>query len=250
MFQLNQPRARQVSTGIGGDVDAVLFGGGLHEEICEVFGPPGVGKTQVGLTIAAHCAANQRVVYATTQNPLQLALRVHDILVARGHGPHDIEAVLERLHLIAIPDFAALARLLCDEKARPVQGPPSLLVVDTVSAILAPCVSVQGFAQRWRLAWTWRTLRQMARESIARVLLFSHTVAGQAHLNGGAKSVASLGPLWSTAASTRIELSRPSEDPGEGSYVLMTLRKSADGHGASRRVVLGRAGVEADSMES
>merc|ERR1712154_550649 len=77
-----------------------------------------------------------------------------------------------------------------------------------MSALLAPSIASQGWRHRWRLMWTWRALRRLAVESGIRVLLLSNTVGGRT-VNGGlqARSQLALGQLWTTAVSTRLELS-------------------------------------------
>eukprot|EP00435_Cladocopium_sp_Y103_P019740 s884_g4.t2 len=78
-------------------------------EICEVYGGPGAGKTQLGLTVAACAAAAHPVLFVTAKDhPSALAERLHTILLARKMN----ETALDRLRIYQAMDFADFAKII------------------------------------------------------------------------------------------------------------------------------------------
>jgi len=216
-----------LTSGLGPAVDIRLLGGGLWPgEVVEVFGPAGSGKTQLGLTVAAHTAGRgHKVLFVTNKDlPASLAQRLHRICASRSKEPVEAEAVLSRIRVAMARDFPDLAQaILAFRDFAGSESTPAMLVIDGLTGILAPFTSAQSWAHRWRLAWSWRILRQLA--TSARVLLLSHT-AGAASTGAeleplGAKAQLALGQIWAGAASVRLELA-----PLEVSRVALALRKS------------------------
>lgn len=193
-------------SGLGGLVDRDLLGGGLHAgELVEVYGAPGAGKTQMGLSVLADCiGSGHRAMYITTADaPAALAVRLHDILVSRAtwqpSTPSSPHLALANGRLAAAPDLAALGHALAalraaaPEKAggqaQDHQGaqPVRLLIVDGFSDLLAPfagpgsanssrplAMRRRAAGHRWRLTWATLVLRQLAVEAGVSVLLLSH----------------------------------------------------------------------------
>mmetsp|Transcript_114816 Transcript_114816/g.366235 ORF Transcript_114816/g.366235 Transcript_114816/m.366235 type:complete len:362 (+) Transcript_114816:51-1136(+) len=283
-----------LATGLGGEVDERLLGGGLQAgQICEVFGPAGVGKTQLGLSVAAHsAAAGCPVMYVSAKDPpATLAVRIHDILVANGaHAPSD---ALRNIRLVLALDFPDFARALvqCEASATrkgpdgggapgpdakdsgtapaptstppadapaaaegaTARGPPRLLVVDALSTLLSPFTLSNRYGHRWRLGWTWRALRRLARTAGFRVLLLSSTAGNPNQSSTGLAAVgahSALGSLWATAASVRLELASADRDAPEclpGRRLRLTVRRSGRGPtGANAHLLLDQAGLRAE----
>mmetsp|Transcript_25853 Transcript_25853/g.73053 ORF Transcript_25853/g.73053 Transcript_25853/m.73053 type:complete len:330 (-) Transcript_25853:120-1109(-) len=256
-----------LSTGLGAEIDRDLLGGGLWAgEVDEVFGPPGVGKTQLGLSIAAHAASSGcSVMYVTAKDPpIDLASRIHEIIQCLQSQPglaaerqRDTAAILGAIRFVSTPDFPSFARAVTTYGRGWGAGgdgcgglPRTAFVFDGLSTLFSQYTAAQSSGYRWRLAWAWRSLRQLAVGSGSPVLLLSHTVgATQASGGGGgprggrpAGSQPALGQLWATAASTRLELS--AADPGR--ELRLTVRKSARGPvGPSAPLLLGSSGVHA-----
>lgn len=172
-------------------------------EICEVYGGPGAGKTQLGLTVAA-CAAGAAhpVLFVTAKDhPSALAERLHTILLGRKMN----EAALDRLRIYQAMDFADFAKIILSfgDTLKSQQNSKPLVVVDGLTSLLSPFTSASSWAHRWRLTWAWRALRQLAMPRGATmcgscVLILSHTV------NEGTLA---LGQQWNPAATRRLELS-------------------------------------------
>ena len=172
-------------------------------ELCEVYGGPATGKTQLGLTVAACAAQDSRPVLFVTvkDHPVTLAERLQTIAISRKM---DL-AAFEQLHIYQATDFADFARIILrfGETFSQKTSQP-LVVVDGLSSLLSPFTSATSWAHRWRLAWAWRSLRQLAipRGRLASgsyVLILSHTVN---------ENTLALGQQWLQAATRRLELSQ------------------------------------------
>ncbi|CAK0804434.1 unnamed protein product, partial [Prorocentrum cordatum] len=245
------------------EVDAGMLGGGLWTgEVVEVFGPSGAGKTQLGLTVAAHfCASGLPVLFATAMDaPSALARRLRQLLCARFAGPPGVaertsrspelgpalDAALAHARVASVPDFAAFARLAtaCAAPGGKDAPPPRLLVVDGLAELLAPFATAQGFSHRWRLGWSARALRRLASEAGVRVLLLAH--APSPRLGAGAAGAGPLGQgAWASAASCRLELRADDERGEHGGHALVLRKSTRAAAGCSVPLVLGAAGVRA-----
>ncbi|CAJ1450769.1 unnamed protein product [Effrenium voratum] len=178
--------------------EVVSSGLELRCEVCEIFGAVGVGKTQLALTLAASLAPSRRVLFVAVKDaPAALAQRLQ--CMAQDIGS------LARVQLCRAGDFTDFARIILGfgESLQP-KEPAPLVLLDGLSLLLAPFTSANGWAHRWRLAWSWRQLRQLALpgpgSSGCCVVLFSHLSGGP----GG--QVPALGALWSQGAARRLEL--------------------------------------------
>jgi len=270
-----------LSSGLGRSVDETLLAGGIRSgELLEVFGAAGVGKTQLALTIAQHLATcGNRVTYATSKDTsLDLTCRLADIFLERnGHTEEGLEKTLNNIDFAEVSDFSGLSRLLQDlqnghdhEEEEPpgaVAVPvteatttgtavgndhtsagstatrPKLLVVDMVSALLAPFASSSSTYQRWRLCWCWMTLRKLAQQANFSVLMLSHTVGSYAanaipgqQTSGPPQALAT---AWQPAAAVRLELHRESGPDGANSTASMLDRRLRLTLRMSRRKAVG-----------
>lgn len=239
-------------TGLGAAVDGTVFGGGLRAgEVIEVYGPAGSGKTQLGLTVTAHTAgAGGNVLFVTTKDrPADLASRLRGMLAARdGPSNERLEAALRATQIVCAPDFPAFVRVVA---AAGQEGSPQLLVLDGLSGLLAPFVTANGWAHRWRLGWSCRALRRLSACCGMRVLLLSHTAGVPRNGRGPwasdkGRSQPALGQLWAACTMTRLELEAAEEHAprDEGRALALTLRHSVrEPSGAAVALVLDSAGV-------
>jgi len=243
-----------LSLGIGRQADALLSGGLQAGDVTEVFGPPGVGKTQLGLCVAVHAASQgHRVTYITAKDaPIDLAHRL--LIIAQGQG-RPLKAALANIRLVFAPDFSEFARIAAAQgQTRDKDETINLadvFIIDGLSMLLAPFVSAQSVGAKWRLSWTWRVLRYMATRADTCILLLSTTVASS--FNGGrvktdraARTGLALGQMWSTAASTRLQLEDIDTGGSDAAQrgLRFTLQKNVRGPtGEAVQLVLNEAGV-------
>jgi len=263
--QLLSRQGAAAPSGLGDAADHLLHGGFRAGEVVEVFGPAGVGKTQLALSVAAHAASSgSRVIYATAKDsPFDLACRLKEILAARGVAQgSEAQAALRNVRLASMGDFADLARILAEVEALPDSlgpGRPPLLILDLATLVLAPFTAAVGSGHRWRFAWLWRQLRQLSNELSVHILLLSHTVGGVGANSG--RSQLALGPMWASASTMRLELVLLGAHGGPGAagaagdktgrpyaaaqHLALILRKGRrrSAEGSTATVVLCAAGV-------
>lgn len=117
--------------------------------ITEVVGPPGSGRTQISLTLAADAAVhNFPVYYLTSGNSavLPLAKRLHVVCQDRADKTsnvpiNDLSSVLDNVQFIAVPDAHHLLVILDKIEPRIKQaflsrGKKSVIVIDSASGCL------------------------------------------------------------------------------------------------------------------
>mmetsp|Transcript_123323 Transcript_123323/g.343970 ORF Transcript_123323/g.343970 Transcript_123323/m.343970 type:complete len:317 (+) Transcript_123323:52-1002(+) len=239
-------------TGLGAPVDALLGGGLRPGQILEVFGPAGVGKTQLALTLAVHAATlGAPVILASAKDCVaSLARRLRDISAS--------DAPLSRIRLFATSDFRSLASLLSVLIAENSQATGAsdsgvgslapLLVVDMATVALAPFTSAGGPGSRWRVPWVWRAMRQLCACGF-RVLLLSHTV-GAARSAGSASTQLALGAAWAAWATLRMELLLEGGRPGEAGQrlALIARRGRHCPEGSRAPLLLNATGVRPETM--
>lgn len=238
--------SRALSTGLGDEVDIDLLCGGLRVgEVLEIYGPAAVGKTQLGLSICAHIiGVGGSVLYVTSKDrPLDLASRLCGIIQARIGTP-EVPDALRQARVVSALDFSAFAKVITAfEMADRADLVDQVLIIDSLSGLLAPFASASGWGHRWRLAWSFRSLQRLSTDLGVRVVLLSHTVGAarcrtSSPLEG--KAQLALGQLWTSCAATRLELM---QDAGER-HLVLAVRKSPRGRaGAACHLVLDDAGV-------
>jgi len=117
--------------------DAILGGGLRAGEICEVFGGPGTGKTQLCLSAVALCAlSGGKVVYVDTAGDLCLQ-RLLQVAEARATSKEKGEEALERVMVAKAWD--SIQMLATIEQIGEVQ--PDLVVLDNLSIPFMPMVT-------------------------------------------------------------------------------------------------------------
>ncbi|KAL2257047.1 hypothetical protein VTK26DRAFT_733 [Humicola hyalothermophila] len=122
-----------LSHGLGG----ADHGGIQKGHVTEVWGPPGVGKTAFGIQLAANCLAkSRRVVWVDGFHRLPIErLRAITRAEAGGEGEGDVRRFDGFTHY-ACPSLAHLIALLCRPTASCIQEGTSLVVVDSLSALI------------------------------------------------------------------------------------------------------------------
>lgn len=135
LFQL-APHPPTLSTGCKA-FDAILGGGLRAGEICQVFGAPGTGKTQLCLSAVALCAlSGGKVAYLDTVGDLCLK-RLLQVVEARGCPSEKAEEVLERVMVAKTLDPTQILATI--EQVSDLQ--PDLVVLDNLSIPFMPMVT-------------------------------------------------------------------------------------------------------------
>jgi len=117
--------------------DAILGGGLRSGEICEVFGGPSTGKTQLCLSAVALCAlSGGKVVYIDTAGDLCLQ-RLSQVVEARGCSREKAEEALERVLVAKAWDPTQMLATI--EQLGEVRA--DLVVLDNLSIPFMPMVT-------------------------------------------------------------------------------------------------------------
>jgi len=122
--------------------DAILGGGLRSGEICEVFGGPSTGKTQLCHSAVALCSlSGGKVVYIDSAGDLCLK-RLFQVAEARGCSGEKAEEALERVLVAkALDPIQMLATI---EQLGEIQ--PDLVVLDNLSVPFMPMVTSNNLA--------------------------------------------------------------------------------------------------------
>jgi len=181
--------------------DAILGGGLRAGEICEVFGAPSTGKTQLCLSAVALCAlSGGKVVYVDTAGDLCLQ-RLLQVAEARGCSKEKAEEALERVMVAKAWD--PIQMLATVEQIGEVQ--PDLVVLDNLSIPFMPMVTNNSlpaaFAAGSRVV---QALRKIStRNPPPAILATSNLRAGR-----DLEPAPALGGVFRGLADTRVLLTR------------------------------------------
>jgi len=181
--------------------DAVLGGGLRAGEICEVFGAPTTGKTQLCLSTVALCAlSGGKVVYVDTAGDLCLQ-RLLQVAEARGSSKERAEEALERVMVAKAWD--PIQMLATVDQIGEVQ--PDLVVLDNLSIPFMPMVTNNSlpaaFAAGSRVV---QALRKIStRNPPPAILATSNLRAGR-----DLEPAPALGGVFRGLADTRVLLTR------------------------------------------
>jgi len=182
--------------------DAILGGGLRSGEICEVFGGPSTGKTQLCLSAAALCAlSGGKVVYVDTAGDLCLQ-RLFQVVEARECSGKKAEEALERVMVAKAWD--PIQMLATVEQLIEIQ--PDLVVLDNLSIPFMPMVTNKSlpaaFAAGSRLVQALRKISTAANPPPA-MLTTSNLRAGR-----DLEPAPALGGVFRGLADTRVLLTR------------------------------------------
>ncbi|KAK3374442.1 P-loop containing nucleoside triphosphate hydrolase protein [Lasiosphaeria ovina] len=139
--EFQDKKRNSVSTGLA-TLDALLVSGlddggsgGIQKgHVTEIWGPPGVGKTALGIQLAANCLRGGRGVVWVDGFHLVSSERLRAVVGAAGD-----EGAVDRLDAFthyACPSLPHLIALLCRPTASCVPQTASLVVVDSLSALV------------------------------------------------------------------------------------------------------------------
>ncbi|GBG33806.1 DNA repair protein RAD51-like 4 [Hondaea fermentalgiana] len=213
---------QQVSTG-DNDLDRLLGGGLWTQEITELCGPTGSGKTQFALraaSLVATSARGGRVRFIDASNAFHASRfsQLCDQHLAAHKSANDLRAkALQRVRVIQAFDAQALNVALAsisraeedgdDENSeRASLGPLRLLVLDSISAIFSPILggkhSTAAHAALMRVALS---LRSISKRYGLAVLVTNSTVHDFSSPVEG-KLKPALGLSWASAPDSRILL--------------------------------------------
>lgn len=239
--------------------------GAREGDVVELVGPPGCGKTQHALTLAATVAASGKGVVMIDTSAAISVDRIVQILAAFGLPIADIESTLNRILIIpagtATRCEQVLAALINDKltvlamsnkiaenitsQAMTVVRDVGLVVLDSGASLLAPALG-----WKWEDGWSGvafsnalsNQVRTLANLTQATVVLTNR----QARRNGG-ELRAALGRSWAYFCDRRIYLEV--EDVGEGleedDHFVVIQRRLSKRHGteAPKKALVGLTGV-------
>jgi len=180
----------------------------------------GLGVLYVDTT-AGFCAA--RLAYFLQRSCTgPSAARLSAVRCVRAFDAHAVLALLNELAsdggTLALPDGQVLR--------------PSLLVVDSVSAVLSPLLSNKQFLGHAVMVTLAAALRALADDFSIAVLCTNHTVAGREGVAGSLKPA--LGESWKSQPHTRIQLTMGAYDTGmrQQNQAAVTLGRGLGERGA------------------
>ena len=188
-------------------LDGLLGGGIFTGEITEIQGQSAAGKSQFcfSLTASLVLTTKARVVFIDSTNSFSSS-RIAEIcehklrLRPSGTSESAIEDALGRIECNKIFTAEKLMSVLASMEFTSVHAPIRLLVVDSITALLSPCLgSGIGQAVSAKVA---KLLRLIAMKFGIAVVLTNSTVAGKA-----SSVKAALGLTWASVPSTTVFLS-------------------------------------------
>lgn len=183
-------------------LDAILGGGLRSGEICEVFGGPSTGKTQLCLSAVALCAlSGGKVVYVDTAGDL-CHQRLFQVAEARGCSGEKAEEALEKVMVAKAWDPIQI--LATVEQLGEIQ--PDLVVLDNLSLPFMPMVTNKSlpaaFAAGSRLVQALRKISTATNPPPA-ILTTSNLRAGR-----DLEPAPALGGVFRGLADTRVLMTR------------------------------------------
>ena len=155
--------------------------------IYEIYGPPGVGKTQFGLAMAGRLSEEGQVFYIDTKNDFSISRlksmmknlkMLSNVSIAKAFDLHEAIKITETL------SKATLAN-------------PKLLILDNIASLIWPLLDDEKFDEVFkRIAKLQSSLRRMAFHHKMAILVVNNAV------NNGTRPA--LGKLFSKVANTRL----------------------------------------------
>ena len=245
-------------------LDALLcFASSSSPKIIELYGPSTSGKTAIALSMTARLLAS-RVSSSSPQDPgppppqlvhyvccsgaappAPLAQRVSTLLRPLLDGSKSKrEIALSALSFHQVLQPSSIFALLTSLPAE-----PALIIIDPVTALLAPSLAVDGFQGLTMLTQVSLMLRRAAHSLGHTVVVLTNTLS---------KGDMSLGEAWKVTADVRVELRTGNDDQGERLYTAKLechSEEQAEGETAqvreeNRRASCGHSALQSLSFSS
>ncbi|KAJ9447928.1 DNA repair protein RAD51-like protein 2 [Diplonema papillatum] len=190
-------------------VDTSLGGGLPLGVVAELAGPPGAGKSQVAVTLAAGQAAiGHAVVYVDTENKFS-PKRALQILRESQCGPHP-EAALRLIHVRKVSSLRELTDLLEDLDLQASEIQPSLVIIDSIACVVRSDATLSAVARSQLLSGMAGRLKQLAHRFSLSVVATNHIAflnpGGLAGADSPPSAISALGNTWHHAVSFRFTL--------------------------------------------
>ena len=198
-----------------------ILGGGLYcGELTEVFGSPGLGKTQSCLSIACHVAGtlDKNVVYIDTTAAFS-SKRIHEILMERCGDTNKTMNSMTRIQCIktfeifhALFVLEELAKCLSKEEDAFYQD-VVLVIFDSVASIISPVLGgakIKGFGHGMMVRFS-RLLKALACDHNVAILFTNNVVSD----SNNSYTKPALGVTWSHVPNTRIFLHQGEQEPSK-----------------------------------
>ena len=182
---LNQTKI--ISTGCE-KIDSYLEGGIFTGELCEIFGPPGCGKTQFTFSLTANVLISKKfnVLYYDVGGSFS-SKRISAIIGSKleNHTQMELREMLTKLYCVKVFNIFDLINHLAKVKEQiesltdQFMHGVKLIIVDSINAILAPILGgsqTQGHALMIKLALL---LKELSYENNIAVLVLNGTVTAK-----------------------------------------------------------------------
>ncbi|RAK89855.1 P-loop containing nucleoside triphosphate hydrolase protein [Aspergillus costaricaensis CBS 115574] len=235
-------RIREFTEGKGEQLKGLPVG-----HVTEVFGPPGAGKTMLGLNATAGALGRgEGVVWIDTASPLPRP-RLRKLLESQSPtSPSSPRSLTENLTYIRAPTLPHLLSLFHHP---PASFPPpntTLLVIDSVSAPFTPYFpnpsdinqpqQAQRDVQKWLTTRKWNVISDLAAQLVkfASRANLAILVNNQTHTRIRGQVRATLSPIlsgrgWESCVRARIGVYGDFGDGGDGGWVRVAEVMKRDG---------------------
>ncbi|PWY62602.1 P-loop containing nucleoside triphosphate hydrolase protein [Aspergillus eucalypticola CBS 122712] len=235
-------RIREFTEGKGEQLKGLPVG-----HVTEVFGPPGAGKTMLGLNAAAGALGRgEGVVWIDTASPLPRP-RLRKLLESQSPAsPSSPRSLTENLTYIRAPTLPHLVSLFHHP---PASFPPpntTLLVIDSVSAPFTPYFpnpsdinqpqQAQRDVQKWLTTRKWNVISDLAAQLVkfASRANLAILVINQTHTRIRGQARATLSPIlsgrgWESCVRARIGVYGDFGYGGDGGWVRIAEVMKKDG---------------------
>ncbi|ORY08431.1 P-loop containing nucleoside triphosphate hydrolase protein [Basidiobolus meristosporus CBS 931.73] len=227
-------------------IDQQLEGGLFSQELIEVSGPPGTGKTQLALQMTGLILAEDHtacVAYLDISRNFSLS-RINEIVHSRGHTGMDVNKLAARIKYSRCSDLYSFMDFLEAAKSQLKQwGNCRLLVIDSITSIFSSLIGVSYIKGRAMMYSAFRTLQDLAREHNLVVLIVNSAVGNHSNLERGSLNTKpALGGAWSNLPYVQIFLTRgrQNEKCRINCQILKSLRSDP---GSIVQVELNEAGL-------
>lgn len=211
------------------ELDRLVGGSGFEcGRVYEVFGPPGSGKTQMALSLAASCLTSRsNVLYLDVKGDFSAA-RLSEIMCERAQGGREVDRLLEKVRVKRIFTLSELTDTLdyvedLVENKDPFWVDARLVVIDNLASLVYPELdfdldddesgrsSIEGVKEVFgAVDVAVSAVQKLASECHVCVVIANNAVAANEDDDGGgdADCRPSLGRMFDNAADVRLKVTR------------------------------------------